>query len=252
MRKLEGRVALVTGSGRNIGRAIALALAELGAHVAVHGGTNRQAVEATAEDVEKHGVWALPVVANVADYQEVQRMVAEVRNGLGPVEILVSNAGIRPGSPFLETSMELWREVLAVNLDATFYLCKEVIPDMLAQGRGSIIAIGGSAAFGTSADRAHVAASKAGLMGLIRALAREFADRNIRANCVVPSSIDTERRHPEWYSGPAFSSPEYLKRVPLGRLGQPEEVGALCAFLATDDAAYITRQVMMVNGGAYL
>ena len=252
MRKLEGRVALVTGSTKNIGRAIALALAELGANVVVHGRSDRQAVEATARELEQHDVRTLSITGDVADYDEVQRMVSEIRGKLGPVEILVSNAAIRPGSPFEDMTPEQWRTVLGVNLDATFHLCKAVVPDMLSVGRGSIITISGPAAYGTSPDRAHVAAAKAGLIGLSKALAREYAHRNVRVNCVVPSSIGTERRHPEWYSGPDFSSAEYLQRIPLGRLGRPEEVAALCAFLATDDAGYITRQVIRVNGGAYV
>ena len=252
MRKLEGRVALVTGSGRNIGRAITLALAEQGAKVAVHGRTHPEAVEATAADARKRGIDARPFIADLSDGEAIRTMVADVREQLGPVEVLVSNAGIRPGSAFLEMAVEQWREVMAVNLEAAFHLCQAVIPHMLEVGRGSIVCLSGPAAFGGSPDRAHIAASKAGLIGLTKALAREFADRNIRANCIVPGTIDTEREHPEWYAGSDISSSAHLARVPMGRLGRPEEVAALCAFLATDDAAYITRQVLMVNGGAYL
>ena len=251
-RKLEGRVALVTGGGKNIGRAIVLALADLGASVAVHGLTDPAAAEATAQDAAAKGGAAMAFTADVADYAEVERLGQEVKDRLGPVEILVSNAAIRPGASLLELTPELWRRAMAVNLDAAFYLSKVFVPHMLEVGRGSIITIGGPAAFGTSADRAHVAASKAGLIGLTKALATEFAGRHIRANCVVPGTTDTQRAHPEWYAAQDPAQPSHVARVPMGRLGTPQEVAAMCAFLATDNASFITRQVIMVNGGAFL
>ena len=251
-RKLEGRVALVTGGGKNIGRAIVLALADLGASIAVHGLTNPEAAEATARDASARGVPATAFTADVADHAEVQRLGREIKDRLGPVEVLVSNAAIRPGASLEELTPELWRRVMAVNLDAAFHLSKVFVPHMLEVGRGSIVTIAGPAAFGTSADRAHVAASKAGLIGLTKALATEFAGRNIRANCVVPGTTQTEREHPEWYAGQDLFEKSHVDSVPMGRLGTPEEVAATCAFLATDDASYITRQVIMVNGGAFL
>ena len=135
-RKLEGRVALVTGGGKNIGRAIVLALADLGASVAVHGLTHPEAAEATARDAAARGVSTMAFTADVADYGQVQRMGQEVKDRLGPVEILVSNAAIRPGASLEELTPELWRRVMAVNLDAAFHLSKVFVPHMLEVGRG--------------------------------------------------------------------------------------------------------------------
>lgn len=252
MAALEGRVALVTGSGRNIGRSAALALADLGARVAVHGRTDSAAVESVVADIRAHGGTAVPVMGDVSDPAQVAALVAEARTELGPIDILVSNAAVRPHGPFLDLTADDWRQVMATNLDATFHLSQAVIPDMLATGRGAIVAISGLAGWGVHGERVHVAASKAGLVGLVRGLAREFADRNIRVNCIVPSAVDTERRNPEWYPGPAYSNEQRLSRIPMKRQGRPDEVAATIAFLCTDGAGYITGQTVMVNGGAYM
>ena len=250
-RKLEGRVALVTGGGKNIGRAIVLALADLGASVAVHGLTHPEAAEATARDAAARGVSTMAFTADVADYGQVQRMGQEVKDRLGPVEILVSNAAIRPGASLEELTPELWRRVMAVNLDAAFHLSKVFVPHMLEVGRGSIVTIAGPAAFGTSADRAHVAASK-------RADRLDQGPRHRIRRPQHPGQLrrprhDTDRaRASRMVRRARPVQKSHVDRVPMGRLGTPEEVAAMCAFLATDDASYITRQVIMVNGGAFL
>ena len=251
-RKLEGRVALVTGGGKNIGRAIVLALADLGASIAVHGLTNPEAAEATARDAAARGVPATAFTADVADHAEVQRLGREIKDRLGPVEVLVSNAAIRPGASLEELTPELWRRVIAVEPGCGLPPVQGLRAAHARSRPWLHVTIAGPAAFGTSADRAHVAASKAGLIGLTKALATEFAGRNIRANCVIPGTTQTEREHPEWYAGQDLFEKSHVDSVPMGRLGTPEEVAATCAFLATDDASYITRQVIMVNGGAFL
>ncbi len=254
--KLEGRVALVTGAGRNIGRATALAMAREGAHVGVNGLNDIAAIEEVASLIEAGGGRALPVKADVSDPDQVRDMVRRVRDELGTVDILVSNAAIRPRGPVTELSVEEWRTIMAVDLDATFFLCQAVIPEMRDAGGGSIVALSGLAAFGMR--EVAVAAAKAGLIGMIRALARDYARDGIRANTVVPGNIATQR-YDQWVyvrRGP----PERLdgaedmtdEGVPLGRRGRPEEVAEACVFLASDDSGYTTGQTLHVGGGLYM
>jgi NAD(P)-dependent dehydrogenase (short-subunit alcohol dehydrogenase family) len=253
--KLEGRTALVTGASRNIGRAIALAFAAEGADLVLNTRANREELEAVAEECRKHGVRVAPVLGDIGDAAAVEAMVRQGTAALGPIDVLVCNAAVRPHKPITETSPEEWHRVFAVNLHSAFYLARAVIPGMKARGRGSIIALGGQSSVTGRPDTAAVTAAKTGLLGLVRALAAELGPAGIRVNMVVPGTIDTERRYAEWY--PEFrqappGSPEQLKRIPLRRLGRPEEIAEACLFLASDASAYITGDALRVMGGAVI
>lgn len=242
---LAGKVALVTGSGRNIGRATVLELAGRGADVVVNARSNRAEAEAVAREAQGLGVKAIALVADVADQAQVDRMVSEAVAHLGPIDILVNNAGLRKVASIVELSVEEWREVVGVNMDGPFYLCKAVVPGMIERGWGRIINVSGLNAFKGRADWAHVCASKMGALGLTRGLAVELAPHGILVNHIVPGAFDTSRDGPQ--------TPLRAQRVagiPLGRLGLPEEVAKACAFLASDEASFITGQTIHVNGGA--
>jgi len=253
--KLEGRTAFVTGASRNIGRAIALAFAAEGADLVLNTRANRDELEAVAAECRKHGVRVAPVLGDVGDAAAVEAMVKEGTAALGAIDVLVCNAAIRPHKPITETSLEDWHRVIAVNLHSAFYLARAVVPGMKARGRGSIIALGGQSSLTGRAGTAAVTAAKTGLLGLVRALAAELGPSGIRVNMVVPGTIDTERRYAEWY--PEFrqappGAPERLQRIPLGRLGRPEEIAEACLFLASDASAYITGDTIRVMGGSII
>ena len=245
--KLEGKVALVTGSGRNIGRATILKLAAEGANVVVNSRTNRQQADAVAEEARALGVEALSILADVADRDQVASMVSQTMDRFGKIDILINNAAIRPHQPFTEMTLDDWEQVRGVVLDGAFYCTHAVIPSMIENEYGRILFFTGEGAFSGSAQRAHVSAAKMGLVGLARSLASEFAPRNIRVNVVSPGSIDTTREHPEWY--PRQQVPD-ASRIPLGRQGTADEIAATCLFLVSDDGGFITGQAIHVNGGA--
>jgi NAD(P)-dependent dehydrogenase (short-subunit alcohol dehydrogenase family) len=256
--KLEGRVALITGAGRNIGRATALLFAKEGAKVVVNGLTNKAALEEVAHIVEDMGGKALPILADVSDPDAVDRMVRTATREFGAVDVVVSNASIRPHGPFTELTNEQWRKLMGVDLDATFYLCRAAIPGMVKKGKGSIVAVSGLAAFGVRDHAAGVATAKAGLIGMMRGVAKEYARQGVRANTVVPGSMATERYDQQAYldgKPPVFlSAPRAAAddAIPLGRLGYPEELAAACLYLASDDSAYTTGQTLHVGGGLYM
>ena len=253
--KLAGRAAFVTGASRNIGRAIALAFAAEGADLVLNTRGNREELEAVADECRKHGVRVVSVLGDIGDPDAVENMVKGGLAVLGGIDVLVCNAAIRPHTPVTETSLEQWHRVLAVNLHSAFYLVRAVVPGMKARGRGSIIALGGQSSITGRAGTAAVTAAKHGLLGLVRALAAELGPSGIRVNMVVPGTIDTERRYAEWY--PEFrqappGGPEQLRRIPLGRLGRPEEIAEACLFLASDASAYVTGDTIRVMGGSVI
>ena len=246
MNRLEGKVALVTGSGRNIGRATALKLAAEGADVVVNARSNREEVESVAEEARALGVRALPVLADVGNKEQVDSMVSMAMSEFGKVDILINNAAIRPHKPFLEVTLEDWEMVRGVVLDGAFYCTSAVLPSMVGNQYGRILFFTGDGAFQGTPQRAHVSAAKMGLIGLARSLASEFAPHNIRVNVVSPGSIDTSREHPEWYPQ---SRPPDASRIPLGRQGMVDEIAATCMFLVSDDSGFITGQAIHANGG---
>ena len=246
MGKLDGKVALVTGSGRNIGRATVLKLAAEGANVVVNSRSNRGEAEAVAGEARALGVKALAVVADVAKKAEVDAMMSKAVSELGRVDILINNAAIRPHKPFTELTLEDWEEVRGVVLDGAFYCTRAVIESMVKNSYGRILFFTGEGAFQGAAKRGHVSAAKMGLVGLARSLATEFAPHNIRVNVVSPGSIDTRRDNPEWYGGHVPNA----AGIPLGRQGHVDEIAATCLFLVGDDGGFITGQTIHVNGGA--
>jgi 3-oxoacyl-[acyl-carrier protein] reductase len=245
MGKLEGKVALVTGSGRNIGRATVLKLAAEGAHVVVNARTNQAEADAVAQEARARGVKAIAVVADVARKDQVDAMVAKAMSEFGRVDILVNNAAIRPHKPFTEVTVQDWEAVRGVVLDGAIYCTRAVIESMVRNKYGRIVFFTGEGAFMGGSGRAAVSAAKMGLVGLARGLASEFASQNIRVNVVSPGSIDTSRANPEWYQGRTPGA----AGIPLGRQGTVDEIAATCLFLVTDDGGFITGQTIHANGG---
>jgi 3-oxoacyl-[acyl-carrier protein] reductase len=242
---LTGRVGLVTGAGGNIGRQVALTLAARGADVAVHVGSDRAAGERVVVEIETLGRRAVVLVADVSRQAEVDSMVASATQELGPIEILVNNAAIRPHRAFVDLTAEDWRRVLGVNLDGPFFLCRAVVPSMIERGRGVIINVGGTASFDGGVRDAHIVASKAGLHGLTKALAVELGGFGIRVNSVIFGTVDTVRKLP------ASGGPD-LGNIPMGRRATMQEAADAVAYLASDRASYITGQAIHVNGGVLL
>ena len=245
MGKLDGKVALVTGSGRNIGRATILKFAAEGANVVVNSRANQAEAEAVANEARTLGVKALSIVADVAKKEQVDRMLARAFSELGRIDILVNNAAIRPHKPFTELTLGDWEDVRGVVLDGAFYCTRGVIESMVKNRYGRILFFTGEGAFMGAAKRVHVSAAKMGLVGLARSLANEFAGHNIRVNVVCPGSIDTTRANPQWYAGRAPDT----AGIPLGRQGTVDEIAATCLFLVSDDGGFITGQTIHANGG---
>ena len=245
MGKLDGKVALVTGSGRNIGRATVLKLAAEGAHVVVNSRTNKAEADAVAQEVRAGGGKVLSLLADVSKKEQVDSMMSRALSEFGRIDILINNAAIRPHKPFTELTLQDWEEVRGVVLDGAFYCTRAVIHSMVANQYGRILFFTGEGAFTGGANRAHVSAAKMGLVGLARSLASEFAGQNIRVNVVSPGSIDTSRANPEWYQGRTPNA----AGIPLGRQGTVEEIAATCLFLVSDDGGFITGQTIHVNGG---
>jgi NAD(P)-dependent dehydrogenase (short-subunit alcohol dehydrogenase family) len=244
---LSGRTALVTGSGRNIGRAIALAFAAQGASVVVNGHRDREAVDRVVREIESRGGRALGVMADVSSHDEVRRMVAQALEVFGAVDIAVSNVALRRMQGFLDITLEDWQRVLDTNLNSAFYLARSVLPRMRERRWGRLVHLSGFDAFwGHVTDRAHSVTAKSGLHGLTKALAREFGCDGITANTVSPGAIDTER---DWSQYKHQPKAELEKQIPLRRFGAVEEVAAACVFLASDAGGYVSGQVLHVNGG---
>jgi len=246
--QLAGRVALVTGAGKNIGRSIALALARDGAAVAVNGRRDDAAVAAVVAEIRAAGGTAIAAMADVADQPQARALVEHVAAELGGIDIVVSNAGLRRQTPYLEISLAEWREIMSVALDGAFFLSQAAIPHLAARGGGAIIAMSGMSNHVGTPNRAHVSASKAALEGLMRSLAVEFGPQHIRCNCIAPGAIDTVRGAS---AGP-LPGTLTLEGTPLGRRGTTEEIAAMVRLLAGPEGAYITGQTIHVNGGVYL
>src|ERR1700733_1118794 len=245
--ELTGKVAIVTGAGRNIGRAIALALAEGGASIVVNARSNRAEVDAVARAVEALGGKALVHISDVADAAAVQAMVDAAVKQFGRLDLLVNNAALRREKPFAEMDYAEWREILDVTLDGAFHCVKACLPALRKSGTGTIVNIGGLSAHTGARDRAHVITAKAGIVGFTRALAHDLAADGITVNCVVPGLIGTPRPK---------NTPEHAHHLVhptiTGERGRPEDVAATVRFLCSPGARYITGQAIHSNGGAYL
>jgi len=247
MSELAGRTAIVTGSGRNIGRAIALAFADGGASVVINGRTDRAAVDAVVSEIEGNGGKALAAMADVGDEAAVAAMIAAAAARFGGIDILVNNAAGRPEQAFEEMSLAEWRAVHTTVLDGAFLTVKAALPHLKRSAGGAVINIGGVSAHIGTKHRAHVVSAKAGLVGFTKALAHDLSEHRITANCVVPGLIATAR-------DPDAALPHHhqVSRTLTGRLGTAEEIAAAVRFLAGPQARYITGQTLHVNGGMYL
>jgi 3-oxoacyl-[acyl-carrier protein] reductase len=246
-KELAGRVALVTGAGRNIGRGIAFALADGGASVVVNARANRSEAEAVAVEIAKTGGTAVALTADVADADAVTRMVAAAVARFGRIDILINNAALRAEQAFEKMTLADWRAITGIILEGTFNCVQACLPYLKRSGGGSIVNIGGLSAHTGATGRAHVVTAKAGLVGFTRALAHELAPHKIRVNTVSPGLI--ERPRPE-----GAPLPEHHARVGtlVGRLGTPQDIAATVRFLCGPGASFITGQNIAVNGGAFL
>ena len=243
-RELQGRVAIVTGGARNIGRAIALDLAEGGANVTVVARSDMKGIRSTVSEIEAKGRKALGLQIDVTSESDVKRMVDETLARFGRIDILVNNAGIRLEAAVEDLSLQAWREVMAVSLDGAF-LCVKAALTALEKTKGTIVNIGGLTAYTGAIHRAHVVAAKAGLDGLTKALAVELAPRGITCNLVAPGMIDTVREGAE----PAHRRSRTMLST---RRGRPDDVSAMVRFLVGPKGHYLTGQTIHVSGGAVL
>jgi 3-oxoacyl-[acyl-carrier protein] reductase len=245
--ELAGKVAIVTGAGRNIGRAIALTLAEGGASIVVNARSNRAEADAVAREVETTGVKALVHIGDVANAADVQTMADAAVKHFGRIDILVNNAALRREKAFAEMSYAEWREIMDVTLDGPFHCVKACLAALRKSGAGTIVNIGGLSAHTGARDRAHVVTAKAGIIGFTRALAHDLAADGIAVNCVVPGLIGTPR--PKDRPEPAH---HLTHQTITGERGKPEDVAAMVRFLCGPGARYINGQAIHANGGAYL
>ncbi|MFB3854287.1 MAG: 3-oxoacyl-ACP reductase FabG [Vicinamibacterales bacterium] len=243
---LKGRVALVTGASRGIGRAIALALAGRGASI-VAADLLVDGVTALSDEINAAGGTAEWSAMNVTDQQSVQATVDRILERFGRLDILVNNAGIARDQILLRMKREEWDAVLLTNLTGAFVCTQAAIRPMMKQRNGRVISISSVVGQMGNAGQANYAASKAGIIGFTKALAREVASRSVTVNAVAPGFIDTDMTR----ALPEATRQEWAARVPLGRFGTAEEVASAVCFLASDEAAYITGQVLAVNGGMY-
>ncbi len=237
-----GKVALVTGAARNIGRAIALSLASGGAKVAVNTRTNIAEARGVVEEIKALGSDAEAYAADVAEPLQVQAMIDAVIKRFGRLDILVLNAAIREHVHFDDISYQDWRRILATNLDSAFVFTKACLPALKQAGDGRIVTFAGVTALLGLKDRAHVAASKHGIVGLTKALAQDLAEFGIRVNCISPGQIDTSR-------AAGHELPNRAKDIPLGRKGTSFEIAGMVRSLCGPAGAYMTGQTLHINGG---
>ncbi len=239
------RTALVSGSGRNIGRAIVLALARDGFNVVVNGSRDEAAIDAVAGEARALGAEAMSVLGDVGVREDAGRLAAQALERFGAVDVLVNNAAIRPAAAFLEMTDDEWDRVMAVDLHAAFWLSRAFLPGMVERQWGRIVNLAGMNAIHGHAERAHVSAAKHGAWGLTKTLAKEFGAQGITANIVSPGPI----RADDAEQAAMARLQSTVSRVPAGRLGEPDEVAAAVSMLVSDTGAYVNGQMIQVNGG---
>jgi 3-oxoacyl-[acyl-carrier protein] reductase len=247
---LDGHAALVTGSSRNIGAAIAGRLGEAGADVGITARQDRSGCEETAERVRAAGSDATIALGDLSEPSEITAVVEDIRTALGPIDILVNNASYRPLQPFLDVDLGEWETVHNIDLRAQYLLAQAVLPDMLDAGWGSIVNINGATAFFGIENKTHVIANKSGIEGLTRGLALEFGRDGVRANSLVLGVVDTDRDLDHYEDG-GSTIDRMVAASALGRKGDPEEVADTVCFLCADTASFITGQTIHANGGLY-
>ena len=240
------RTALITGAGRNIGRAIALALAGDGFNVVVNGSSDRAACDGVAAEAEALGAKALVAMGDVGRPEDCARIAREAIAAFGAVDVLVNNAALRPQHKFLELTPEEFRRVMAVDLEGAIWLSQACIPGMLARGWGRIVNFTGMNAIHGYAGRAPVSVAKHGLWGLTKSLGKEFGPKGITVNAVSPGPIAADDDQP----GVQTHRHGYVAKVPVGRMGTPAEVAAVVRMLVSEGGAYVNGQMLQVNGGA--
>jgi len=246
--RLADKVVLVTGASRGIGRGVAEVLAEEGAHVAVNYVSSAAKADEVVEAIRQRDRRAIAVQADVTNRQQVEAMVERVTRGLGPIDVLVNNAGVESIVPFLELDDAEWQRVTDVNLKGE-WLCSQVVArDWVAQGRsGTIVNIGSVQAGMVLPGRTHYAPTKRGVEALTRNMAAELADYGIRVNCIHPGLFDTDMT--QWVMGDAEILPIVLDKIALKRAAQPRELGPAVVFFASDDSSFVTGQCLYVDGG---
>lgn len=244
MRGLKDKVVVVTGSGRGIGRAIALRLAEEGAKVTL-AEINQENAEQVAGEIRQSGGQALVAPVDITDWDAVQAMVARVERELGPIDALVNNAGWDTAERFAESNLETWKKVIDINLWGPLYCARAIVPGMIARGAGKIVNVGSDAGRTGSSGEAVYSACKGGIIAFTKTLARETARQGLNINCVCPGPTDTPLIQ--------VFEPRLVaalgKAIPMGRVGQPDEVAPAVVFFCSDDARFITGQTLSVSGG---
>jgi len=242
-KELEGKVGLVTGASRNIGRSIALALAAGGAAVGVNAKTAKDDAEKVAKEIEAAGGKAAVCLADIVDPKAVAAMVEDVVKRFGRLDFLVLNASVRKETAFLDMTFEEWKALTSITLDGSFHCVKACLPHMIKAGGGAIVTLGGMTALSGAKRRVHGSVGKHGLYGMTRALAKELGEHKIRVNCVAPGQMNTPRP-----AGRA-ARPDTASTVPMGRLVEPDEIASLVRFLCGPGAQMVSGQLLYVDGG---
>jgi len=240
--ELAGKVALVTGASRNIGRSIALALAAGGAAVGVNARASKDDAESVTQEIRAAGGQATACLADIVDPKAVNAMVDEIVKRFGRLDFLVLNASVRKETPFIDMTFDEWKSLTSVTLDGSFHCVKACLPHMIRAGGGAIVTLGGMTALSGAKRRVHGSVGKHGLYGMTRALAKELGEHHIRVNCVAPGQMNTARA-----AGRAVRAD--VSNVPLGRRVEPDEIASLVRFLCGPGAAMVSGQLLYVDGG---
>ena len=246
MKMIENKVAIVTGGSRGIGEAIALKLAENGAHIAFTYVSSDEKAKALEEKLQTFGVKAKAYKSNAADFADCEKMVNEVIKEMGTVDILVNNAGISKDNLLLRMTPEQWDDVIKTNLSSVYNMTKQVIRPMMKSRKGSIINMSSIIGMRGNAGQSSYAASKAGIIGFTKSIAAELGSRNIRCNAIAPGFVETDMTH---YLKEGEAAKVFLDKIPLGRFGSAEEIANVTLFLASEMSSYITGQVISTCGG---
>ena len=246
MKLLENKIAIVTGASRGIGEAIALKLAEHGAHIAFSYLSSEEKAKALEEKLKGFGVQAKAYKSNAGDFAESETFVNDVVKEFGTVDICVNNAGISKDNLLLRMTSEQWDDVMRINLKSVFNITKQVTRPMMKAKKGSIINMSSIVGIGGNAGQSSYAASKAGILGFTKSIAKELGSRNIRCNAIAPGFVETDMTH---YLTDGDAGKKFLEGIPLGRFGKAEEIADTTLFLASDLSAYVTGQVISVCGG---
>lgn len=249
MGKLDGKFALVTGGSRGIGRGIAIELARQGAHVAINYRRDAAAARATVEEIERLGVRAIALQADVAEWPAVERMAGEVLAAFGRLDVVVANSGVASRTATVwDMDVDHWHRVIAVDLDGVFYTCKATAGHLVDRRGGAIILVSSIGADACGPLGAPYYVAKAGVNALTKTLAKECAPAGVRVNCIAPGLIETDMgtRMMKFYGDALLSG------IPLGRAGRPEDIGRAAVFLASEDSSFVTGKILRVDGGAWM